>query len=100
MEIKVDLTPEQINNQIAEAIAKSAIGENLKKTIEAEVQKISNNYNNPLAPIIQRFMSEEIQRVVREEYAETLKEFVKEQVTEKFTNDLLKSMWEKWETRY
>ena len=42
MEIKVDINAEDINKSITKAIAESAIGTELKRAINAEVEKLSS----------------------------------------------------------
>jgi len=100
MEIKVDLSAEQINGQICEAIAKSAIGEELQKAIEKEVKALSTSYRNPFENIIKSQINTFIQQIVREQYSEQIKELVRAQVTEKFTQDLFEKLWKSFENQY
>ena len=97
MEIKVDLSPEQINGQICEAIAKSAIGIELKKVIEKEVEALGRSYNNPFNQIVTTHIHREIERIVREDYKEEIAAFVQEKVTADFTEEMLVQLWNAWE---
>lgn len=100
MEIKVELSAEQINSQICEVIAKSAIGEELQKTIDTEVKKLSQSYNNPFKNIVANHINNAVQEIVKEQYADQIKEMVKEKVTEKFTEELFTKLWESFQSRY
>ncbi len=94
MELNVNINPEDINKQIVEAVAKSAIGETLEKVIKNEVAKISTSYNNPLERVIRA----EIERIVREtiinEHKPQLQKMVSKKLTEQITDDLLSKLWE------
>lgn len=97
MEIKVDLSAEQINNQIVEAIAKSAIGVELKRAIDEEVKNLSQSYNNPFKNIITGIIRKEVERIIRDEYTEQIHALVKERVTADFSTEMLDSLWKAWE---
>ncbi len=94
MELNVNINPEDINKQIVEAVAKSAIGETIEKVIKDEVAKISTSYNNPLERVIRA----EIERIVREtiinEHKPQLQKMVSNKLTEQITDDLLSKLWE------
>jgi len=94
MEIKVDLSPEQINQQIADAIAKSAIGVELEKIIREEVSKLGNSFNNPIRKVIERMICDSIIEVLNRDHAQTVAQFVKEQITQEIMEDLLKAAWD------
>ena len=99
MDIKVDLSAEQINTHIASAIADSAIGVELKRAIEAEVTKLSQSFNNPFQSIISNHIRREVERIGSEDYSEEIKAVVKEKVTADFTTEMMESLWNAWESQ-
>lgn len=99
MEIKVDLSAEQINNQIVEAIAKSAIGVELKRAIDEQVKAMSQSYNNPFKNIITGMIRNEIERIVKEDYTVQINTLVREKVTADFSTEMLTTLWKAWEDR-
>lgn len=99
MEVKVELTPEQINTTICEAIAKSAIGDQLQKVIDEEVKKLSQGYSNPFKSIIQNHINMAVQEIVQEQYSGQIKELVRKKVTDQFTEDLFTKLWESFASR-
>lgn len=100
MQLNVDISPEQINQAVADAIIKSAIGDQLQKVIEEEVKKLAQNYNNPIGIVVNRYVHEAIEGIIREKYADRIKELVAEQVTKEFTEDLFSKMWNSFKNRY
>lgn len=100
MKVNVELTPEQINTTICEAIAKSAIGEELNKVIDGEVKKLSQGYNNPFKGIVSSYIHNAVEQIVKEQYSDQIKELVKKNVTDKFTEDLFNKLWASFENRY
>jgi hypothetical protein len=100
MEVKVDLSPEQINKTIVEAIAKSAIGVELDRIVNEQVKKLSTSYQNPLEPIVSRYISDAVQKCVQEKYGVQITAWVSEKVTEQFTEDLFTKMWDSFVRKY
>ena len=83
-----------------EAIAKSAIGTELDRIITEQVEKISSGYQNPIEPIVSRYISDAIQKCVHEKYGPQITVWVAEKVTEKFTEQLFTKMWDSFVSRY
>lgn len=100
MEINVNLEPEQINKAVADAIIKSAIGVELDKVIKAQVQSISTSYDSPIKNVVAREIQKAVEDVVRAQYGDFIKSKVAEMVTEQFTEDLFKKMWDSFTNRY
>jgi len=99
-EIQVKVDAEAINRTVADAIIRSSIGEKMKEVIDVEVAKWSKTYDNPMAAIVKSEISQEVTRLVREEYGEKLREYVAARVTEDFTKDLLDRIWEAARSTY
>lgn len=105
MDIKVnlDISPEQIQKQITEAITKSAIGEQLNKAVSEEIRKL-NGHDYQYQKMLGNIISSEIERVcreiVREQYKELIEDVVKKHMTEEFTQSLLDKMWQAWANKY
>lgn len=100
MEINVNITPEQVNEAVAAAIIKSALGVELEKHIQAEVAKFSTSYNNPIDKIVARYIDESVRQIVQEQYGTQIKEWIAEKLTPEFTADLFNKLWESFKNRY
>jgi hypothetical protein len=96
MNLNVEIKPEDINKQITEAVAKSAIGENLKKVIEKEVESMSSKFNNPLDNIVTSEIQRMVIDVIRSEYQQQLREIIKEKISEKFVSEQMDKIWDSW----
>lgn len=53
MQVNVDITPEEINRAVADAVIRSAIGESLRAAIEGEAKKLTQSYGNPITAVVQ-----------------------------------------------
>jgi len=93
MEINVNVDAEAINKQISEAVAKSAIGEELKKVIDEEVKKLSNSWPNPLGKVIRIEIEKTLRQLIQDEYMGKIKEWVSKQMSDEFVKDILGKMW-------
>lgn len=100
MNIEVNVSPEQINKAVADAIIESAIGKELDRVIKQEVEKLGRSYNNPIEIAVQREIQNKVVDVVRENYSDFIKAKVTEAVTEKFTEDLFLKLWNSFESRH
>lgn len=84
MEFQINLDPEQINKNITEAVAKSAIGKELQRAIEKAVKDLSQSYNNPFEHIIKM----EIEKLIREEVTKHL-DHIRDEVAKRLTTEVL-----------
>lgn len=96
MQVNVNLTPEDINRTITEAVAKSAIGEALTKAVQNYVKKLGDSYNNPLDTIVAEEVNRLLCQLLRDEYQEQIKSMVRTRITEQFTDELLTQLWDIW----
>lgn len=83
MEVKVDLSGEQINDALAKAILDSVIGDKLLNKVEIEVEKIVSGYQSTLDGIVNQEISNHIRELLRTEY----KEKIQAAVRERFNSD-------------
>lgn len=100
MDIKVNLEAEDINKEIREAIAKSAIGVELKRAMDKKVKEFSESYRNPLEGIVSDEIVSIVRALVEKEYLPQIKKFIAEKMTDEFVKDLLGKLWEKFINRY
>lgn len=100
MDLKVEINAEDLNKQVTEAIAKSAIGEALKEQIDKTVVEMSKGWNNPYENIIKQHISQEIEKVLSEDYQEAMNDFVKSKMTDEFVQSLFTKVFEAAERRY
>lgn len=92
MEIKVP-TPEEINQQITEAIAASAIGEELTKQVEKSVEALSRSWDNPYKSIVENAIRGEIQMLVTKEFGDVIREKIREQLDDEKISTLVSGLF-------
>ena len=100
MEIKVDLSAEDIQRQIVDAIAKSAIGAQLQQVILAEVERLKTSYKNPIEGVVRAEIDKLVQGIVTEQFLPQIKEWITEKITEEFTAEMFTKMWEAFRRQY
>lgn len=100
MELQLNISPEQINEMVSQAILDSAIGEQVRKAVEDKVKDLSRAYDNPIHKIVEKEIGREVERLVREEFGAQVKAAVKEKVTEQFTSDLMTKMWDQFVAKH
>ena len=94
MNLNVEVNPEEINKQITEAVAKSAIGVELSKTIEKKVKEMSASYNNPFDAIVKKEIEAIMTCIIRDEYKKQIQEQVRAKLSEKFVDEIISKMWD------
>jgi hypothetical protein len=100
MNIEVTLSPEQVNDAVANAIIHSAIGEELKRIIAEKIKTMSRSYDNPIDRVVGDVMNRTIREVVERDYAAEIERMVSEKMTEKFTLELFNKMWDSFEAKH
>lgn len=100
MDIKVNVDAKDINREITQAVAKSAIGKELKRVIDEEVKRLSTSYDNPIKPVVRGEILTIIRELLQKQYLSQIREFVRDKMTDKFLEDLLGKLWEKFIERY
>lgn len=87
--IQVGINPEQVNQLVANAILKSAIGEQVEKIVNEHVAKLSSSWNNPIENVVAAEVQRIVVRVLEANHGETLRVKIAEAVAAKLTNDLV-----------
>lgn len=98
--IQVNIDAKVINKEITEAIARSAIGEQLKKTIEKKVEEFGKSWDNPLESIVDAEIITTVRTLIQEKYLDEISKFVAKQMTEEFVRDMVSKLWVKFIQRY
>jgi len=86
--IEVNLTPELINDVVAKALIKSALGENVlkvaKKSVEECFKMDSNNFyhQSPVKRAIEEIVGEQVKESLKEHFMPEIKKRIKEAITE------------------
>lgn len=85
--IELNITPETINNLVAKALVKSALGEKvLEQAKKAVEQAFSTNHgfghNNVVVNSINMIVQEQVREELRKEFLPTVAERVKTRITE------------------
>lgn len=99
-EIKVSITPEDIDATIREALAKTAFGKVLAEKIQSEAQRWATGYDSPLKGVIEGYMREVARDVLAREFKPQIEEFVRKQMTEEVLTAIFTKMWESLRSRY
>lgn len=105
MDIKLDIQPEIIQQEVVKAILASSLGDSIKKVIDSEIKELSNTFNKGLKTEVQRAITNHICEVLRsEEYSSKIREAVtarlSTQITDDFLDSVVKTAFQKVERDY
>lgn len=95
MDIKVDIDPEKVNQMVVQAILQSAIGEEIQK----EINNVLKAWDSPVKKAIAKVIDREMVSIISEEFGPTIKEKVKDLVTDDLLTDLVNKAWENFRNR-
>jgi 3-methyladenine DNA glycosylase AlkC len=90
----MQLTPEQINTFIADAVLQSQIGEAVKQSVARSVSELSKTYNNPFDEVIKRHVTQLIDAEVMTTYRPVLEAGIKDALARYMTDDVLTTIVE------
>lgn len=91
--MNINIEPKQIERAIAEAVINSAIGKTIDDVINGELKAMADQWNDksPLKQAIRKEVSNIVYQLVRDEYSESIKAAVREQLTEKVLLEIVGS---------
>ena len=89
MDIKLDITPEKINEYVANSVIESSIGEALKKSIDDQIQKLNRGWDSPLDKVVRSEIESACYRILRDEYKEQIEQSIKDILPKYITNDFI-----------
>ena len=93
MDIKLDIQPEIIQQEVVKAILASSLGDSIKKVIDSEIKELSNTFNKGLKTEVQRAITNHICETLRsEEYSSKIREAVTNRLSTQITEDFLDSV--------
>lgn len=90
----MDLTPEQINEFLSNAILKSSIGKAVEDSVNRSIAELSRGYNNPFDAVIRREVESLISEHLRTTFSEQLRGRVRVALESKLTEDTVNSIIE------
>lgn len=92
--ISVELSGEDVNKAIADAIVKSILGDAIVKMVNEYVKTLSNHYDSPLKKVVEQVVKDEITRLVLAKAPE-IKEAVEKQMAEGVVDKVITASLEK-----
>lgn len=94
MDLQVNIDPESINEAVKQAIIKSSIGKALAEEIEKQVARLTQSWDNPLAPLIRQEINKVVIDAIRNEHLDKIRDTVKQKITDQLISDLTESAWD------
>jgi hypothetical protein len=88
----MELTPEQVNSFIANAILESQIGTVVKAAVDRSVAKLSQSYDNPFDQVIRNEVASLIQKEVAEKYRPQLEAGIKSAIEKHMTDEVIQKI--------
>ena len=73
----MELTPEQINSFISNAVLESQIGVAVQESVKRVVAELNKSYQNPFDQVIRNHVSDIIDEQLRTTYKDSLTEGIK-----------------------
>lgn len=92
---QVSFDPQKINEFIANAILQSHMGKAMDDRVNEFVNKMSSSYDNPLDPIIKRYITEAIETLVKEKYKNFIEDQIKSKITEEKVSKIVDTIWKR-----
>lgn len=93
--MEIDVKPEDINRIVADAVAKSAIGQHVRSAVEKALNDLAKSYQNPYDEAIKSIVTAEVRRVVEQEFGTAIREKAAQRVRDSLTDTVLAGIAEK-----
>lgn len=91
MEIEVNISAEDIEKNITEAVVNSAVGESMVKEIQDAIKEsLTSSYNRD--SVIKRLAARQVEGAITDLLLSTYKEQIRAEVAEQITRDLVSDL--------
>lgn len=87
--MSLEIKPDDINRFVADAIVKSALGDAVRKQIDAALANLNSSWDNPLKKMIETEVAQIVARTIRETYGEQLKARIADKVAEQVADEII-----------
>lgn len=99
--IQLSITPEQINQMIAQAVLDSKLGEEIKRVVKQKCEQLhSYQFTNLIEKVVEDEMKRMVQQVVMTHHSDQIRELIKTKITEKVTDEFVDKIWKSVESRW
>jgi len=92
LDLKITVTPEQINESVIRAVQDSAIG----KVIQDGINKAIAGYDNPVEKAVKVVVMDSVNQIVRDQYRDQIAEFVREKITDDLMREIIDAAWDQF----
>lgn len=94
-EFQVSLDPKQVNEAIASAVLRSALGDAIKKAVEKNVAALAGpNWDNPVDKVVKEVILDEVRRLVAGELP-NIRGMVRDSLTDDRIGKILEGLAER-----
>lgn len=92
MDITVNITPEQIEQYIAQSVMDSSIGKRVKEIVESQIKGMGRSWDNALTKAINEEIIKVVRRMIIEEYEPQIQEAARELLAQKVRGDFISNL--------
>ena len=89
MDIKIELTPEKVEQEVVQAIINSGIGKYVADSIQRVLPNLTSTYRNSLDEYVRNAVARYIQEIVNGEYLDVIKMAVRAKLTPEVVEKLV-----------
>ena len=98
-ELSFHVDKEAINQALHQAVLDSLIGNEVKVILEEHLKALKG-YNSPIRKVVEELVHQTIVDVVRKDYADKIREVVKESITDELLREVTNKIWDSFNQKY
>lgn len=96
----LEIDPQAVNQLVADAVLKSALGEAVKKAVDKEIAGLTRGWDNPLESVVRNHVAELAREVLRTDHGEAIRERVRQALATKLSDDFIDRVCEQAASKY
>jgi hypothetical protein len=96
----LEIDPQAINQLVADAVLKSALGDAVKKAVDDAIKKLSQSWDNPLETVVRNEVAAMAREVLRDDHGPAIRERVKAALTKKLSDEFIDRVCEAAASKY
>jgi hypothetical protein len=86
--VEINIDPQAVNQLVADAVLKSAVGETLKVAVDNALKGLMA-YNSPIEAEVKRHVAQMVREILEKEHAEPIKERIRVAVAGAITDEMM-----------
>ena len=96
----IEIDPQAVNQLVADAVLKSALGDAVKNAVAKEIANLSRGWDNPLEQVVRSHVAEIAREVLRANHGDAIRERIRQALATKLSDEFIDRVCDSVASKY